>query len=121
VIEVTAIDTPSLGNRSYLATDGVVALVVDPQQDIDRVLVAAADRGVAVAHVFETHIHHDYLSGGPALAAETGASYHVNGADEVALTRSAIGDGDVIEAGAMRVRALGRVSPPPCCTPPGTR
>ena len=79
------ISTPSLGDRSYLATDGTVALVVDPQRDIDRVLVAAADRGVAVTAVFETHIHNDYVSGGLALARETGAAYHVNSADQVAF------------------------------------
>ena len=106
MIEVVVIDTPSLGDRSYLVTDGMAALVVDPQRDIDRILVAAADHGVAVTHVFETHIHNDYVSGGLALAEETGAAYHVNGADDVALRRTAIGDGDVIAAGAMRVRAL---------------
>ena len=42
MIEIVAIDTPSLGDRTYLATDGVSALVVDPQRDIDRVLAAAA-------------------------------------------------------------------------------
>ena len=56
MIEVVVIDTPSLGDRSYLVTDGAAALVVDPQRDIDRILVAAADRGVAVTHVFETHL-----------------------------------------------------------------
>jgi len=106
VIEVVVIDTPSLGDRSYLVTDGTAALVVDPQRDIDRIMVEAADRGVAVTHVFETHIHNDYVSGGLALARETGAVYHVNGADNVALRRTAIGDGDVIEAGAMRVRVI---------------
>ncbi len=106
MIDVVVIDTPSLGDRSYLVTDGTAALVVDPQRDIDRILVAAADRGVAVTHVFETHIHNDYVSGGLALAGETGATYHVNGADDVALRRTAVGDGDVIEAGAMRVRVL---------------
>jgi glyoxylase-like metal-dependent hydrolase (beta-lactamase superfamily II)/rhodanese-related sulfurtransferase len=106
VIEVVVIDTPSLGDRSYLVTDGTAALVVDPQRDIDRILVAAADRGVAVTHVFETHIHNDYVSGGLALAGETGAAYHVNGADDVAFARAAVGDGDVIEAGAMRVRVI---------------
>lgn len=45
VIEVVGIDTPALGDRSYLATDGRVALVVDPQRDIGRVLAAAASRG----------------------------------------------------------------------------
>jgi hydroxyacylglutathione hydrolase len=106
VIEIVVIDTPSLGDRSYLVTDGAAALVVDPQRDIDRILVAAADRGVPVTHVFETHVHDDYVSGGLALAGETGAVYHVNGADDVALRRAAIGDGDVIEAGAMRVRVI---------------
>jgi hydroxyacylglutathione hydrolase len=44
-VEVTAIDTPTLGDRSYLAHDGEVAVVVDPQRDIDRVLDLAAARG----------------------------------------------------------------------------
>jgi hypothetical protein len=46
LIEVVVIDTPSLGDRSYLVTDGTAALVVDPQRDIDRILVAAAEHGV---------------------------------------------------------------------------
>jgi glyoxylase-like metal-dependent hydrolase (beta-lactamase superfamily II) len=60
---------------------------------------------VEVTGVFETHIHNDYVSGGLALAGETGAAYHVNGADDVALRWAAIGDGDVIEpaAGASAV------------------
>lgn len=45
MIEVISIDTAALGDRSYLATDGRAALVVDPQRDIDRVLAAAAARG----------------------------------------------------------------------------
>jgi hypothetical protein len=32
MIEIVAIDTPSLGDRTYLATDGTSALVVDPQR-----------------------------------------------------------------------------------------
>jgi glyoxylase-like metal-dependent hydrolase (beta-lactamase superfamily II)/rhodanese-related sulfurtransferase len=106
MIEIMVISTPSLGDRSYLATDGTAALVVDPQRDIDRVLVAAADRGVAVTAVFETHIHNDYISGGLALARETGAAYHVNAADQVTFGRAAIADGDEVRVGTMRVRAL---------------
>jgi hydroxyacylglutathione hydrolase len=44
VIQVVTIDTPSLGDRTYLATDGASALVIDPQRDIDRVLAAATAR-----------------------------------------------------------------------------
>jgi len=107
MIEVVAIDTPSLGDRTYLATDGASALVVDPQRDTDRVLAAAAVRGAAVTHVFETHIHNDYVSGGLSLARQSGAAYHVNAADQVAFDRVGIADGDTVAVGgSMRVRVL---------------
>ncbi len=107
VIEILSIDTPALGDRSYLVTDGQLALVIDPQRDIDRVLDLAAERGLRISHVFETHIHNDYVSGGLALARRTGAAYHVNAADPVAFDRTPVSDGDVIPAGpSMLVRVI---------------
>ncbi|QXV56501.1 MBL fold metallo-hydrolase [Amycolatopsis sp. TNS106] len=107
MIEIVAIDTPTLGDRSYLVSDGEVAFVVDPQRDIDRVLDLAQVRGLRVTDVFETHIHNDYVTGGLALAHATGADYHVNAADPVSFERSPVADGDVVEVGSfMRVRAL---------------
>jgi len=107
VADVLTIQTPSLGDRSYLVTDGATAFVVDPQRDIDRILTLAANRGIAVTHVFETHIHNDYVTGGLALARVTGAAYHVNAADPVAFDRDPVADGDVVPVGgSMRVRVL---------------
>jgi hydroxyacylglutathione hydrolase len=107
MIEILPIDTPALGDRGYLATDGQVALVVDPQRDIDRVQAVAAGRGVQITHVFETHIHNDYLTGGLALARQTGAAYHVNAADPVAFDRTPVADGDIVMIGeAMRIRVI---------------
>jgi hydroxyacylglutathione hydrolase len=107
MIDVVSIDTQALGDRSYLATDGRAALVVDPQRDIDQVLAAAARRGVQITHVFETHIHNDYITGGLALARVAGAAYHVNAADEVAFDRVPVSDGDAILVGdAMLVRVI---------------
>jgi len=107
VPRVLAIDTPSLGDRSYLVHDGRVAFVVDPQRDIGRVLDLAAAEGVRITHVFETHIHNDYVTGGYALAAHTGAAYHVNADDPVSFDRVAVRDGDVITVGdLMQVRVL---------------
>jgi len=105
-IDIVTIATPSLGDRSYLATDGQHAFVVDPQRDIDRVLAAAATRGVTISHVFETHIHNDYLTGGLALARATGAAYHVNTADQVAFDRTGVTDGDLVPVGSMLVRVM---------------
>src|SRR5215472_17289392 len=73
MIEIVGIETPELGDRAYLATDGVGAIVIDPQRDIDRVERLAAERVVPITHVFETHIHYDYVTGGLALARSTGA------------------------------------------------
>jgi hydroxyacylglutathione hydrolase len=106
MIEIIAIDTPSLGDRGYLATDGTVALVVDAQRDVDRVLAVADDRNVTITHVFETHIHNDYVTGGFALATAVGAQYVVNAADPVSFRRTPIADGDEVKIGDMTVRAL---------------
>ena len=65
MVTIVPIETPTLGDRSYLAHDGQVALVVDPQRDIDRVLELAEVAGVRITHVFETHIHNDYVTGRP--------------------------------------------------------
>ena len=104
---IVPIDTPTLGDRSYLAHDGSVAVVSDPQRDIDRVLALAAEAGVTITHVFETHIHNDYVTGGLALARATGAAYHVNAADDVSYDRTPISDGDLVEVSpTLRVRAI---------------
>ncbi|XRQ09830.1 MBL fold metallo-hydrolase, partial [Actinomadura welshii] len=95
------------GDRSYLAHDGRVALVVDPQRDIDRFLTLAGRLGVRITHVAETHVHNDYVSGGPALARVTGAAYLVAAADDVGFDRTAVTDGDEIAVSeTMRVRVV---------------
>lgn len=104
---IVSLETPSLGDRSYLVHDGQVAFVVDPQRDTDRMLAAAEQAGVRITHVFETHIHNDYVTGGLALARQTGAQYLVNADDPVSFERVGIRDGDVVEVSpSLRVRAM---------------
>lgn len=106
-LTVRVIETPSLGDRTYLVHDGEVALVVDPQRDIDRVLQVLEDDGVRLTHVLETHIHNDYVTGGLALAEATGAAYLVNAEDDVSFARTPVRDGEVFAVGdRMRVRAI---------------
>ncbi len=105
-MDAVTISTPGLGDRSYVVIHDGIAVVVDPQRDIDRVLEVVADHGATISHVLETHIHNDYVTGGYALAQRLGVPYVVNAADEVAYERLGVGDGDVLEAGAMRVRVL---------------
>ncbi len=106
-LTVIPVETPTLGDRSYLVHDGHDAFVVDPQRDIDRILDLVDREGVRITHVFETHIHNDYVTGGFALARRTGAAYLVSAGDEVAFERTPVSDGEVVEVGhRMRVTAL---------------
>ncbi|MFD2767164.1 MBL fold metallo-hydrolase [Micromonospora eburnea] len=106
-LDVSVIATSSLGDRSYLASDGQVAVVVDPQRDIDRVLYLAGTRGVRITHVVETHIHNDYVSGGLELARVTGAHYLVAGADQVDFDRTPVSDGDTVPVSdGLRLRVV---------------
>ncbi len=72
-IRIIPIRTPSLGDTSYIVHDGTAAILVDPQRDIDRFLEIINDAGLTPEAILETHIHNDYVSGGPALAKMTGA------------------------------------------------
>jgi hydroxyacylglutathione hydrolase len=105
-MQVVTIETPSLGDRSYLVHDGRDALVVDPQRDIDRVLDAASTAGVRITHVAETHVHNDYVSGGLTLARITGARYVHASAEPLRFDHEPVGDGDTFRVGSMTVDVL---------------
>jgi hydroxyacylglutathione hydrolase len=105
-MQIDIIETTSLGDRSYLVSDAGVGVVVDPQRDIDRVQALAAERGVAISHVVETHVHNDYVTGGLELARVTGAAYVVPAGDTVSYDRVPASDGDVLVAGPMRLQVL---------------
>ncbi|MHB8436795.1 MAG: MBL fold metallo-hydrolase [Acidimicrobiales bacterium] len=103
MVEIVTVDTPGLGDRSYLVHDGELAIVVDPQRDTDRIDALVDSIGLRVTLVVETHIHNDYVTGGYALAQETGATYVVAAGDNVAFDRTAAHDGDRFEAGRLSI------------------
>lgn len=102
-MNVITVETPSLGDRSYIVHDGTVGLVIDPQRDIDRIVERAGIEGVEITHVAETHVHNDYVSGGLTLARVTGATYLHAGAEPLCFDFHAVSDGDTLDVGSMRV------------------
>ena len=52
-------------------------MVVDPQRDVDLYLKAASDHGLTIKHIFETHLHADFVSGHQELASRTGAAIYM--------------------------------------------
>jgi hydroxyacylglutathione hydrolase len=106
MLEIETIETPSLGDRSYLVTDGTVAVVVDPQRDVDRILAVARERDVEITHVVETHIHNDYVSGGLDLARRTDARYVIAADETVAFDHDPISDLETISTGGIELEAV---------------
>jgi hydroxyacylglutathione hydrolase len=108
MIDVFGQQISGLGNRSYLATDGTVAIVIDPPRDIDRTIALAGLHGVDIALVLDTHVHNDYVSGALELARVTGARYVLAAGEAVAFAGERVGveDGDILEAGTMAVTAI---------------
>nr|WP_260680721.1 hypothetical protein [Arthrobacter sp. KBS0703] len=112
-MDVVVIETPQLGDRSYLVHDGHVGLVIDAQRDTDRIEEAARQAGVDITHVAETHVHNVYLTGGLILARAHGAKYLVNAADSVAFEREPITDGQSVQIGGFSLRAVATPRPHP--------
>lgn len=105
-MKITTVATPSLGDRTYVVTDGTAAVVVDPQRDIDRVLAAVDTDNLAVTHVLETHTHNDYVSGGLELSRVTGADYVIGVGEEMFFDHEVATDGDEFTSGALRIKAI---------------
>ena len=106
MVHVEVVSTEELGDRSYIAHDGEVALLIDPQRDIDRIEKRLSDLDLRCALVAETHIHNDYVSGGLELVRRSGAQYLVSAADDVAFDRQPVADGDELWAGRLHVKVV---------------
>lgn len=106
------IEDPGLSQHSYLIgcpAAGEAALV-DPRRDVEVYLERAAQAGIRIAHVIETHIHADFASGARALAEATGAELRVSGLDageryQASFPHRDIRDGEEIEVGSVRLVA----------------
>ena len=105
-IKIINLDTSTLGDRSYIAHDGKIALVVDPQRDIDRVEEILNAERLEIGAVVETHMHNDYVSGGLVLARKHGAKYVTSANDDVEFERVGVMDREIVNIGDFAVQAL---------------
>jgi len=82
-----------LAHASYLLASEGEAVVVDPQRDVELYLRAAADHGVTIRHIFETHLHADFVSGHKELAARTGAQIYIGATAGATFPHVPVSDG----------------------------
>jgi hydroxyacylglutathione hydrolase len=97
-----------LGHLSTLIADedAGVAAIVDPRRDVDIYLAAAAERGLRISHVVETHLHNDYVSGGRDLAALTGATHVIGAGAELRYEHAGLAGGAGFDVGRLRFEVL---------------
>ena len=97
-----------LSQGSYLIGDETTgrAVVVDPRRDIDEYLSEAAQHGLRIDKVIETHIHADFLSGHLELAAATGASICYGEDADVEFEIEPLRDGQRISLGHVTLEIL---------------
>lgn len=105
-MRVTTISTDGLGDRTYVIEADGVAVVIDPQRDVDRITDHLNAHGLRLGLVAETHIHNDYVSGGLALSRMTGADYAINAEDDVAFDRRGVHDGEVLTVGPLEIEVV---------------
>jgi hydroxyacylglutathione hydrolase len=102
----------SLAQASYVigCQAGGVAAVIDPKRDVDTYLQIAKANNMKITHIFETHIHADFLSGARELAALTGAEMFLSDeGDEnwkYEFPHNKIKGGDVVKLGNLNFEVI---------------
>ncbi|MGH9493656.1 MAG: rhodanese-like domain-containing protein [Candidatus Sulfotelmatobacter sp.] len=95
-----------LAHASYMLASEGEAVVVDPQRDVELYLKAAADHGVVIKHIFESHLHADFVSGHGELAARTGAKIYMGAQAGATFPHVPVSDGFELKFGKASIRVL---------------
>ncbi|MEM7274125.1 MAG: rhodanese-like domain-containing protein [Actinomycetota bacterium] len=92
-----------LSQASYLIGDETSgrAVVVDPRRDIAPYLASAAEHGLTIELVIETHFHADFLSGHLEMADATGATIAYGSAAETEFPSRKLAHGERIDLGSV--------------------
>ena len=95
-----------LAHASYLFASKGEAVVVDPQRDVDIYLEVAQKQGLTIRHIFETHLHADFVSGHKELAARTGATIYIGAAAGAKFAHVDVHDGFELQVGNLCLTAM---------------
>jgi hydroxyacylglutathione hydrolase len=95
-----------LAHASYMFGSEGEGVVVDPQRDVEIYLERAAGEKLRIAHIFETHLHADFVSGHMELARRTGAKIYIGAGSGATFPHVDIADGFELRFGKCGVRVL---------------
>src|SRR3974377_1793212 len=95
-----------LAHASYMLGSEGEAVVVDPQRDVEIYLEAAQKNNLQIRHIFETHLHADFVSGHNELAARTGAAICIGKAAGATFPHVDVTDGFELSVGTLRIKGI---------------
>lgn len=97
-----------LSHASYMIADedSGIAVVVDPQRDIDEYVKDAANHNCRIAYVVLTHFHADFLAGHIELRDKVGATICLGAKAEAEFEFRSLADGDQLELGNVVLRII---------------
>lgn len=95
-----------LAHASYMLASEGEAVVVDPQRDVELYLKAADEHGVTIRHIFESHLHADFVSGHRELAARTGAQIYMGAQAGATFAHIPVRDCFELKFGKASIRVL---------------
>jgi hydroxyacylglutathione hydrolase len=97
-----------MGNSAYLVDiGGGRALAVDASRDLRAIRGAARKHGLSITFAADTHLHADFLSGAPQLAADDGAHILAAAAGGRDYIHRGLADGDEVDLGGLTLHAWG--------------
>jgi glyoxylase-like metal-dependent hydrolase (beta-lactamase superfamily II) len=102
------------GCLSYVVARGEDAVVVDPHRGLDAYHALLEQERLRLRAVFDTHLHADHVSGGPALARSAGAGYHASPRD---FEGAALSVEELVEGRPVRIGRLEVLPIVPLLTP----
>lgn len=97
------------GCRSYLigCTQSCAAALIDPElSQIDRYLALAAQHGVRIRYVIDTHTHADHFSATREIASRLNVPIAMHHASPASFVDLRLGDGESIVLGQLRVNVM---------------
>jgi len=95
-----------LAHASYMLGSEGEAIVVDPQRDVEIYLEAAQKQHLQIRHIFETHLHADFVSGHRELGARAGAKIYIGREAGATFPHVDVSDGFELRVGKLRISAF---------------
>ena len=104
-LEIVAVTDEGLGHSAHLVVIDGAVLLIDPLRVADRYLDTIERQGWRLRWSADTHLHADYLSGGPNLS-RRGAAYFAPRAAALEIPHRPLDGEDEIDVAGLTLRAV---------------